>query len=99
MTKIKKTETVEEFLARGGKVVVLPPEEPEDNKHVVKPTAGGLPQLMTLADGEHFFGETRKKKKKQVTTEEFKNKVSNMNLPADVVASLINSVGAKKNEQ
>ena len=92
--KIKKTETIQEFLERGGKIVVVPPNEPEETKNVVKPTAGGLPQLLSLDDGAHFFGETKKKKKKTISAEEFKDKASNLNLPKEIIASLIKSVGA-----
>lgn len=96
--KIKKTETVEEFLARGGEIIVVPPQEQEETKNVIKSTVGGLPQLMTLSDGAHFFGETRKKRKKPVTNEEFKDKVTNLNLPSEIVSSLMRSIGDKNDK-
>lgn len=96
MTKIKKSETIEEFMARGGEVIVIPPQESEEAPSVIKPSVHGLPELMSLSDGEHFFGESRKKIKKKITNQEFQDKVRDLNLPASVIASLIGSVGDKK---
>jgi hypothetical protein len=91
---IKKTETMEEFIARGGEVTVVPSEEVQEVNPVVRGSTGGLPVIMTLSDGAHFFGETRKKKKVPVTKEEFTDKVSNSALPEDIIASLKKSIGA-----
>jgi len=90
---VKKTETLEEFQARGGQTTIVPYEEPEEKKHAVRGVSGGLPAIMSLSDGAHFFGETRKKKKKIVTKEESIDKISNSSLPADVMASLKQSIG------
>lgn len=91
---IEKTETIEEFIARGGEVTIVPPEETQEVTPIVKGATGGLPTIMSLSDGAHFFGETRKKKKAPVTKEGFTDKVSNSTLPEDVIASLKKSIGA-----
>jgi hypothetical protein len=93
-----KVETTEEFLARGGKITVLPPGPEPEEKFIIRSTSGGLPQLMSLPDGEHFFGETRRKQKKKVTKEEFTDKVSNSSLPPEVMASLMKTIGGKTSE-
>jgi hypothetical protein len=93
---IKKVETVEEFLARGGEVTIVPPQETPEAKQPIRSTSGGLPQLMSLSEGEHFFGETRKKAKKKMTNEEFSEKVSNSSLPPEVMASIMEKIGSKK---
>lgn len=95
MKKITKVETIEEFIARGGKPVILPPQEIENNQQI-RLLNVGLPTLMSLDEGEHFFGETRKKKKKEVTKEEFKDKIKNSGLPDSVIQSLLGGLGAKR---
>lgn len=92
---VKKTETIEEFLARGGKIQKVPYQEPEQKEAPIRSTTGntGLPTIMSLPDGAHFFGETRKKKQ---TKEDFVNKVNKSNLPQSVIDSLTKSVKDKK---
>lgn len=94
----KKTESVKDFVERGGEIIIVPPEKPEEKKHVIKFTTGGLPHLMSLGEGENLYGETRRKKKKKLTNKDFKNKVENLNLPANIISSIINSV-KDNNEQ
>lgn len=95
MSKIRKVETYEEFLARGGKPVIIPPQESPDEEPVVKSTVGGLPEIMSLTDGEHFFAEKRKQTKKKVTKEEFADKVSGSSLPPEIMNSLLSKIGIK----
>lgn len=91
----ERTETIEEFLAKGGEITIVPPEEEEETKTIVRAISGGLPTIMTLSDGAHFFGETRKKKKKIVTKDECADKISNSSLPIDIIASLKKTIGIK----
>jgi hypothetical protein len=89
-----KAETLDEFLARGGQIERVPYIEPEQKVEPIRAnSSGGLPTLMTLPDGAHFFGETRKKKP---TKEDFVNKLNKANLPQSVVESLTKSVKDKK---
>ena len=87
---IQKKETVEEFLARGGQIEQVPYEQPEEEKEQVRSTTTtGLPEIMTLSDGAHFFGETRKKKP---TKKDFLDKVKKSNLPQNVIDSLTKNI-------
>ena len=61
MTK-KKAETVEEFLARGGKINVLPPVEREETKHTMPVNTKIDYDMLSLGEGEFLFGETRTRK-------------------------------------
>lgn len=92
--EIKKVETMEEFLARGGKIQKIEYKTPEAKGDLVRSSAGGtgLPTIMSLSDGAHFFGETRKKKP---TKEDFDKKVNKSNLPQDVIDSLTKSIKDK----
>lgn len=58
-----KKETIEEFLARGGQITKIPEHSVERGLNIVKPNGTGLPKMMHLTDGEHYFGITRRKKK------------------------------------
>lgn len=89
-----KAETLDEFLARGGKIEKVPYIEPEQKLDPIRAnTSGGLPTMMTLPDGAHFFGESRKKKP---TKEDFVNKLNKANLPQSIVESLTESIKDKK---
>jgi hypothetical protein len=59
-----KRETVEEFLARGGKINVVPAAglQPE-NKPTVTSTAYHPPQIMDLNEGALYFAEPNRTKK------------------------------------
>ncbi len=70
-------ETIEEFLARGGKVTVVPPKEREEQNHVLSPNGNGIPNLLTLEEGDLFFGEVKVRKPK----EEVKPKIDFNALP------------------
>jgi hypothetical protein len=65
MTDKQKVETMEEFLARGGKVQVFPAVKPEEDNLVRPTTAPGLASLMSLDDGAHFFAEKKEKRTRQ----------------------------------
>ena len=72
MKKYTKVETIEEFLARGGKIQVIPAQssDVEENKRKVKSTSKQQLALTDLGEGELLYGEkikkTRKAKKKIV---------------------------------
>jgi len=75
-----KEETIDEFLARGGKITVIPPksEEPEDGV-IIKPNYAGPPTLFSLDEAQHFFGK-KKVVKKQVKKPDF-SKIDKDKLP------------------
>jgi hypothetical protein len=54
----KKTETIEEYLARGGKITKVPAAEPKKQIEVVKKTTAGEPAIiLTLEDASLYYGE------------------------------------------
>jgi hypothetical protein len=60
-----KTETLEEFMARGGKVTKVPPPEVTLKPEAVKSTSAGGPAiLMTLGEADLYYGEHKKRKVK-----------------------------------
>lgn len=67
MSKKKpKKETVEEFLARGGEVTVIPPEvEDLEEGVIIRPTGSRSPTLYSLDEAQHFFGKKKVTKKKE----------------------------------
>lgn len=69
--KKKTFETFEQYVARGGKVTQLDPVSREEKVDTVRSTTVGPAHLMSLEEGELFFGEKRKstkpKKVKQST--------------------------------
>jgi len=66
--KYTKVETIEEYLARGGIITVIPPQssDPNDNsgKRIAKSTAKGMKPLTDLGEGEILYGEKIKKTRK-----------------------------------
>lgn len=63
-----KTETLEQYLARGGKIEVVPAVEPEDNGPTVRKTAVTAPTLYHITEGAILFGEKKKTKKSKTKT-------------------------------
>jgi hypothetical protein len=96
---MNKRETIQEFLARGGKVTIVPAAKPEEEvPHTIKPVTTGLPKIMTLEDGGLFFGETRKKEKKPHSKEDSIRRIEKSKLPPEIIASLKKSIGATDDE-
>ena len=75
-----KEESIEEFLARGGEITVIPPKEelPEEGV-IIKPNYAGPPALFSLDEAQHFFGK-KKVVKKKVKTPDF-SKIDKDKLP------------------
>lgn len=71
MSKIKKTETLEQYLARGGVIQIIPQHEKEKQQDVIRKTVAGEPAvILSLEDASLFYGEsskTKKAKKKKST--------------------------------
>jgi hypothetical protein len=61
--KVIPTETIEEFLARGGEIEVLPPQEFED-KRVIGSITQKTPELKTLEEAQLLYGKKHVKKRK-----------------------------------
>jgi len=62
MRSAYKTETIEEFLARGGEIKKYPAVKPEENEECIRATPQSTQNLMSLDEGAHFFSERKEKK-------------------------------------
>lgn len=82
-----KKETLSEFLARGGKVQVVPPQVSDEPVHSMKTSTPPEGYILSLDDGAHYFAENKKKIKKKVKTS-LKDVVDNFNLPKDIADRL-----------
>ena len=61
-----KRETVEEFLARGGKVTQLPPAPtPDEDTNRVGSNSNATSTMMSLSEGALFYSESRAKPKER----------------------------------
>lgn len=61
---MSKKETVEEFLARGGKITQCPAApSPSDEEQRTNPTVATNATMMTLAEGALYYAESRAKLK------------------------------------
>lgn len=71
---MSKRETVDEFLARGGSITkIAPQEEPQEEGKVTSASKSASSTMMTLADGGLYYaeGKVRKPRKKQSKTVDF----------------------------
>ena len=87
-----KRESVEDYLARGGSITRLPPQEVPDNVYVI-PVASA-PPTHDLGTGELLFSEFKSKKAKRKKSDgpvKLKN-IDVNSLPPELVAKLGNKV-------
>lgn len=60
-----KTETLAEFLARGGKITKVAPPEPTTKSESIKSTSNGGPAvIMTMDQADLYYGEHKQRKSK-----------------------------------
>jgi hypothetical protein len=59
-----KTETIQEFLARGGKITKLEFKQHEAKEQVTRQAPGGPANILSLDEADLFFGEAKVKKTK-----------------------------------
>lgn len=63
---MKKTETIAEFLARGGTITrVASPEPTHKSESIRSTTAGGPAVFLSLGEADLFYGEHKAKKAKK----------------------------------
>lgn len=63
---MKKTETIAEFLARGGTITrVASPEPTHKSESIKSTTAGGPAVFLSLSEADLFYGEHKAKKPKK----------------------------------
>lgn len=86
---MSKRETIEEFLARGGKITKCDPAPTpdEENGQRVMPTPQASSTMMSLGEGALYYSESRAKPKERKSTK----KVETINLAA-LPASLLKFV-------
>lgn len=61
-----KIETIEEFLARGGKITKVPPKEAlQAATPTINQTTGGPANLLSYGEADLFYGEARTRKTKK----------------------------------
>jgi len=66
---MKKTETIAEFLARGGKVNIIPADQPTIKIDSIKSnTNGGPVTIMTMDEADLYYGEFKARKPKKATS-------------------------------
>ena len=82
-----KKETLEEFLARGGKVNIISPQIIEQPAHLMKTSNPPEGYILSLDDGAHYFAENKKKIKKKEKIS-LKDVIDNFNLPKDIADRL-----------
>lgn len=82
-----KTETIEEFIARGGKVITLPPAERPEVKNQLKTMTTPEGRLLTLGEGEFYFSESKNRKPAKRTVR-LADVVDKFNLPKDIADRL-----------
>ena len=61
-------DTIEQFLARGGKITVCDPILNQEEKHVIMSSQVGPVTILTYDDAELLYGEAVKPSKKRKTT-------------------------------
>lgn len=100
MKKRERDEAMRDFLARGGKVTIIPPVKPEEQSHMLPMKTQLNYDVLSLGDGEFYFGETRTRKtttsKKKITNEDFSKMIEGSTLPANVIEALKMSIKDKK---
>lgn len=87
-----KVETVEEFLARGGKVTRVEYKEPPEESLIVKHKPQFTTDLVSLGEAEFYFGEHRGKPKVPKNLEKFNEALVAAALPENLV-EIINPTG------
>ena len=66
---MKKTESVAEFLARGGEIKRIPTQQATAKPEGVKSSSSGGPAtIMTMDDADLYYGEFKPKKAKKKST-------------------------------
>ncbi len=64
-----KKETLQEFLARGGKITICPPgPAPKKTEGMKLATTGGPTTILPMEDAELYYGETKATKKTKKAT-------------------------------
>jgi hypothetical protein len=89
----KKTESLQEFLSRGGKINVVPPKRPETKDSNVKSTVSNPVTILSYGDAENYYGQktTRKRKVKKIDVTDL-----NMDVVPDDLKKILGLDGKKE---
>lgn len=60
-----KKETIEEFLARGGKVTIIPAQEHVENIQHINASTAGPANLLTYGEADLYYGEVKERKSRK----------------------------------
>jgi hypothetical protein len=90
-----KVESVQEYLARGGSIQIVPPALLEPVPDVTRKTTNGGPAVfLTLEEADLFFGEPSKKKPKKAKAS---SKIDLNDLPPALRAKFISKLKEETN--
>lgn len=84
-----KTESLKEFLDRGGKITALAPYSKEEVKQAVKQNNQGPPTILTYDDIDLYYGEQRASKKRS-SVKSSKAKIDIDSLPEELRKKFFN---------
>jgi len=66
---MKKTETIAEFLARGGSIQIIPANQPTAKTDSIKSTTNGGPAvIMSMDEADLYYGEFKARKPKKAAS-------------------------------
>lgn len=78
-------ETVEQFVARGGKINKVEYQEPQEEAVILKHKPHFTTDLISLGEAEFYFGEHKSKQKTPKNLEKFKIALESAELPEKFV--------------
>src|ERR1035437_2863742 len=65
---MKKTETIAEFLARGGAIKIVPAVQPTIKIESIKSATGGPATIISMEESDLYHGEFKARKPKKATS-------------------------------
>jgi hypothetical protein len=83
-----KVESISDFLARGGKITNVPPQQIPMVREVYSPSVVVSPHLMDLEEGSFYFSEAVEKAKGKKYNITSRDKINLSLLPPDLVRDL-----------
>ena len=88
-------ESIEQFLARGGKIEKVEAQETPETKNVMTCASSTHPHLASLANGQILFAEKMKKRKVD-KDKKFAEKLDKSSLPQDLIDKLKKAANIEK---
>ena len=91
----KKTESIEEFLKRGGTISKLPKVEKVEKQEILRQATGGPATFLSLAEADLFYGEAKISKAKKPK----KSKVDMSALPDSLKKKFLSKMRNQDDEE